>query len=518
MKRPKVTFLMQAYNAESFISKAIESVRNQTENEVELLIRNNGSTDRTGDIIRFFASRDSRIHWVENKVNGVSDEGIPAFQEGWWPLRPDQVGEYVSILDADDWISPEFTSRMYEAAQASEADLVVGGAHFVDESTNKIIGHRIPPKLIAGDIQKLQQNFSELYSSLRTWWGKLYRSDVFLSHYRECWKIKEPLEWIIDTHVVLEYFGKSNKVVTVQDQLYYFLVNPQSTYSRRPLDWARGQEADLGYSTALRVLNELGLATEENKKFLINIHWGYLIDAMGGLQANASLAQSTPLQKLNRLSLLVNNSLAASYMHSSYPFIFESMKKMIAGIIHEDGSNHSVWSSFLARLYYFENNLKQQPTNSLSFPILISCLCDAQNRNHFGFSYLTGEARHWAQRVFSKGERKYMKFGDELRKHMFGYPVALVDEINEADRTDSVVLMEEQLKAEYEAGNYEAAFQIIEEISKVSPFNMNAMYYRICGAVLAQDWELVGVLTSAARVLWPNNRNMQLLYWDIFSG
>ena len=53
MKRVKVTFFMIAYNEEKFIKRAIESVQNQTEKDIELYIRNNGSTDNTGDIVKY---------------------------------------------------------------------------------------------------------------------------------------------------------------------------------------------------------------------------------------------------------------------------------------------------------------------------------------------------------------------------------------------------------------------------------------------------------------------------------
>jgi len=68
MKRPLVTFFTLAYNAEDYIAQTIESVLNQSEPNIEYIISNNGSTDKTGEICKTYANKDKRIKlMMENR-------------------------------------------------------------------------------------------------------------------------------------------------------------------------------------------------------------------------------------------------------------------------------------------------------------------------------------------------------------------------------------------------------------------------------------------------------------------
>ena len=81
MDKPKVTFLMLAYNKENEVERAIKSVLGQTEQNVALFIRDNGSTDRTRDICREYAEKDARVRLVRNEVNCRKDGG-GSFNDG----------------------------------------------------------------------------------------------------------------------------------------------------------------------------------------------------------------------------------------------------------------------------------------------------------------------------------------------------------------------------------------------------------------------------------------------------
>ena len=119
----KVTFIMMAYNTENYIEQAVRSVLNQTEKDVNLIVRNNGSTDRTGEILDRLASEDNRVYVMHNKTNGITDTGVGVFQPGWWFDREEYLGEYISVLDSDDYIASDFTEKLYNKAVAVDADM-----------------------------------------------------------------------------------------------------------------------------------------------------------------------------------------------------------------------------------------------------------------------------------------------------------------------------------------------------------------------------------------------------------
>ena len=98
---PRVSVVMPAYNAEKYIAKAIRSVFDQTSDDWELIIVNDGSTDRTADVAGGFAG--PKIQLV-NQANGGAGH---ARNTGFAHAR----GRYVALLDADDWYEPQHLER-----------------------------------------------------------------------------------------------------------------------------------------------------------------------------------------------------------------------------------------------------------------------------------------------------------------------------------------------------------------------------------------------------------------------
>ncbi len=92
---PRVSVLMPAYNAQNFIGQAIESILTQTFRNFEFIIINDGSTDKTPEIIQFYADRDKRIRFINNPEN----QGLIAvLNQGLDICR----GEYIARMDSDD--------------------------------------------------------------------------------------------------------------------------------------------------------------------------------------------------------------------------------------------------------------------------------------------------------------------------------------------------------------------------------------------------------------------------------
>lgn len=99
-KAPKISVLMSAYNSEKYIAEAIESILNQTFSDFEFIIVNDGSTDKTADIIDKYANEDKRIKFINNKQN----QGLITALNSAWSLCS---GEYVARMDSDDISLPD---------------------------------------------------------------------------------------------------------------------------------------------------------------------------------------------------------------------------------------------------------------------------------------------------------------------------------------------------------------------------------------------------------------------------
>lgn len=114
-----LSITMPVYNVEKYLKKAIDSVLQQTYQDWELILVDDGSTDNSGRICDDYCRQDQRIH-VIHKLNG----GLVSAREC---AIKEAKGEYVCFLDSDDWVEPDMYEQMIAALEKTGADLCVGG-------------------------------------------------------------------------------------------------------------------------------------------------------------------------------------------------------------------------------------------------------------------------------------------------------------------------------------------------------------------------------------------------------
>ena len=130
---PLVSVIMPAFNVAEFIEKAFETVLAQSHKNLEILVVDDGSSDETANIIRQFAQKDPRIkpHFhTQNK--GVSEARNTAIRNA--------KGEWLAIVDPDDWLDPKRFERLLEIAEQTDADGVADNQYFVSSKTGDIFG------------------------------------------------------------------------------------------------------------------------------------------------------------------------------------------------------------------------------------------------------------------------------------------------------------------------------------------------------------------------------------------
>jgi glycosyltransferase involved in cell wall biosynthesis len=133
--KPLVSVLMTAYNAERYISLAIESILNQTYDNFEFIIIEDCSKDNTWDVIKEYAKEDKRIIAKRNEVNlnagGSSNKGLEMCK-----------GKYIVRMDADDWSFPDRIERQVEFMEENEKVVCSGGSIVVCNENMEKIGRR----------------------------------------------------------------------------------------------------------------------------------------------------------------------------------------------------------------------------------------------------------------------------------------------------------------------------------------------------------------------------------------
>ena len=119
----KISIIMPVYNVEQYVGKAIESILNQTFTDYELLIVDDGTKDKSGEICDEYAAKDARIQ-VIHKENG----GAPSARNTAIDIAR---GTYVYFMDSDDWAEKTMLQDMYDMAEQHNAQLVVCG-YYID--------------------------------------------------------------------------------------------------------------------------------------------------------------------------------------------------------------------------------------------------------------------------------------------------------------------------------------------------------------------------------------------------
>lgn len=128
---PKVSIIVPVYKAEKYIHRCVDSILAQTFTDWELLLIDDGSPDRSGEICDEYARKDNRIRVFHKKNGGVSS----ARQRG----QDLACGEYTIHVDPDDWAESSMLEELYHRAKDDNADLVICDYYTNDEIQQKYI-------------------------------------------------------------------------------------------------------------------------------------------------------------------------------------------------------------------------------------------------------------------------------------------------------------------------------------------------------------------------------------------
>lgn len=126
MAQPLVSVLIPVYNVEEYLERCLDSVLNQSLTRIEVICVNDGSTDKSLEILKKYQENDSRVIIV-NKENG----GLPSARNAGIERAR---GEYVGFVDSDDYVQPDMFEKLYNTAKKEKSDVVVCGANILPET------------------------------------------------------------------------------------------------------------------------------------------------------------------------------------------------------------------------------------------------------------------------------------------------------------------------------------------------------------------------------------------------
>ena len=208
----KVSVIISVYNTENYLRKCLDSLVGQTLKEIEIIAINNGSTDGSEDILKEYESKYQPMMRV---INFEKNTGDPA--EPWNKGIEVASGEYISIVDSDDWCEKNAYKRYYEVAKRGNYNIVISN-HYEVRENNELL----PVGSI--DYNHAINTKELLLNPHLAPWGKIIKRSVFVEN-----NLKYKSQIHCDTGLNMILYSKVDNVYCITDYLYYYnQMNPNS--------------------------------------------------------------------------------------------------------------------------------------------------------------------------------------------------------------------------------------------------------------------------------------------------
>lgn len=200
----KVSIIVPAYNAESYIKRCLNSLISQeTVYSYEIIVVNDGSTDCTLELLKHIECDKLRI--IDKPNGGISSARNVGIMNA--------VGEYLIFCDADDYMDVKAVQRLIEKAEQTDADIVEGTFQYISE--NGQIGH----------IVKHKNAKSKLVNTFGVPWGKCIRKSLFRGVCFPCGY------WFEDSIIHQIILPRANTIKWIEDVVYYYRTNSKGATS-----------------------------------------------------------------------------------------------------------------------------------------------------------------------------------------------------------------------------------------------------------------------------------------------
>lgn len=257
-----ISVIMLTYNREDMVGRAIESIRNQTYKDFELIIVDNGSSDRSGQIADHYAAQDDRIktvHIPKSNIGTGRNTGLDMAS-----------GDYITFIDDDDTAEPDMLEFLHGLAVECDADISLCG------STKEVNGEVLPNCVFD---EKLIMTPEEAVVTLlkRKKYGAGMPAKMFRQKLLQSIRFKENVRYE-DIHTTYKYFAEANRVVAYGKPKYHVFRHPGNTSNFTSNDLLLTPEQLDEYFDAFRERTEyLSCKLPEIADYAQYSEWSYMI-------------------------------------------------------------------------------------------------------------------------------------------------------------------------------------------------------------------------------------------------
>lgn len=290
MSQKTVSIIIPCYNVEKYLPRCLDSLVNQTLDDLEIICVNDGSPDNCLAILRDYEQRYLDTIVVIDKEN-----------EGVWRGRLDAIaiarGEYIGFVDSDDYVEPDFAEKLYTAAKENDADISVCGFRRVDVDTGKTLSTEMTEERAPFFVELEPQRLLELNGAP---WNKFFRAEIL----KNIHDFENPPRIFDDMMLHLLTYPKVRKVAFTPHALVNYIIRNDSIMTT--IDKSKIEST---YEAMLEVKDVY--LKEASGKLL------YFLDAAAFLHLGLSLMFRISYDKTADLSVELNYNRA--YLDKNFP-------------------------------------------------------------------------------------------------------------------------------------------------------------------------------------------------------
>ena len=203
---PELSIIVPVYKVEKYLSKCIDSILAQTFTDFELILIDDGSPDRCGEICDEYAAKDSRIIVIHQQNKGVSTARNAGLKIA--------KGKYIGFVDSDDWIEQEMYEQMLQTVKHNSAEIVTCGMRDWDENGN-FLRDILKQEGECDRIEMLIQLFSSPDQLGGSCCNKVFQRSAIADIY-----FPEDAKMLEDKMFLVAAYSKSKKNIKIKKPLY----------------------------------------------------------------------------------------------------------------------------------------------------------------------------------------------------------------------------------------------------------------------------------------------------------
>lgn len=211
---PKISVVVPVYNTEKYLRTCLDSLVNQNFKDIEIICVNDGSTDKSLEILNEYAKKDSRIKVIDQENQGVSEARNTGIREAG--------AKYISFVDSDDYVDPKIYEIGYELISSNDADVyVMREERFFNTSVPVKENPYNKSKVFVYGDGKNTIGFPKKTYGLRfgVVWDKIYRKSLITDN---DFKFEKDVYFGEDTIFNWILFTRVKKVVNDENKLYFY--------------------------------------------------------------------------------------------------------------------------------------------------------------------------------------------------------------------------------------------------------------------------------------------------------